>query len=255
MTCSMTSNSVTTSKASEGEAGCGSCSIDVFKYVSFPGDVKVGSRLLCASAMDRTCGVGSMAVTDVVVGRRAADSAKMPPPQPMSRYRSFSCGLGAEVEERHWEMKVWRSGFMRWSRREGPWGSHHDEARALKCDTSVGSTVEVEFGVGLWCRDAVVDKPREGRGIRSNDCVAATWLFEGCGRLLRNERNARAVFCGFITVFDVWVGVRAWETRRTLMSPKVWICSRGRLVLSHLIRTPRNAVPHSPTPHQHGQVS
>jgi hypothetical protein len=40
---------------------------------------------LCASAMERTCGVGSMAVTDVVVGRRAADSAKMPPPQPMSR--------------------------------------------------------------------------------------------------------------------------------------------------------------------------
>ena len=150
---------------------------------------------------------------------------------------------------------MWRRGFMRCRSREGPCGSHHDEARALKCDTSVGSTVEAEFGVGLWCRDAVVDKPREGRGIRSNDCVAATWLFEGCGRLLRIERNARAVFCGFITAFNVWVGVRAWETRRTLMSPKVWICSRGRLVLSHLIRTPRNAHPHSPTPHQHGQVS
>jgi hypothetical protein len=36
---------------------------------------------------------------------------------------------------------------MRCRRRDGPWGSHHDEARALKCDTSVGSTVE--FGEGL----------------------------------------------------------------------------------------------------------
>lgn len=54
-------------------------------YVSLPGEVRIGSRRLCASAMERTWGVGSIAVTDVVVGRRAADSAKMPPPQPMSR--------------------------------------------------------------------------------------------------------------------------------------------------------------------------
>lgn len=33
-----------------------------------------------------TDGVGSRAVTVRVWGRRAADSAKMPPPQPMSRY-------------------------------------------------------------------------------------------------------------------------------------------------------------------------
>ena len=37
-------------------------------------------------------------------------------------------------------MKRWRSGFIRWRRREGPCGSHQLEARALKCETSVGST-------------------------------------------------------------------------------------------------------------------
>lgn len=54
-------------------------------YVNFPGAAIVGSRRLCASAILSTSGVGSMAVTDKVVGRRAADSAKIPPPQPMSR--------------------------------------------------------------------------------------------------------------------------------------------------------------------------
>jgi hypothetical protein len=41
-------------------------------------------------------------------------------------------------------MKVWRIGFMRWRRRDGPWGSHQLLARALKWETSVGSTEEVE---------------------------------------------------------------------------------------------------------------
>lgn len=35
--------------------------------------------------MARTEAVGSRPVTDWVEGSRAADSAKMPPPQPMSR--------------------------------------------------------------------------------------------------------------------------------------------------------------------------
>lgn len=81
----MTSKSVTISKASVSDVGRGKSSMEVFRYVSLPGEVSVGSRRLCASAMERTWGVGSMAVTDVVLGRRAADSAKMPPPQPMSR--------------------------------------------------------------------------------------------------------------------------------------------------------------------------
>lgn len=38
-------------------------------------------------------------------------------------------------------MKSWRKGFMRCRILEGPWGSHHDEASASKCDTSSGETV------------------------------------------------------------------------------------------------------------------
>ena len=73
------------SKASALEPGRGRSSIEVFRYVSLPGCESVGSRRLWASAMERTWGVGSMAVTEAVLGRRAADSAKMPPPHPMSR--------------------------------------------------------------------------------------------------------------------------------------------------------------------------
>jgi hypothetical protein len=63
------------------------------------------------------------------------------------------------VVERHEVMKSCRRGFMRWRSRDGPCGSHHDDARALKCDTSVGSTVEVEEG--LWCLGVVVDMVRD----------------------------------------------------------------------------------------------
>lgn len=44
------------------------------------------------------------------------------------------------MEERQESMKVWRRGFMRCRRREGPCGSHHEEARREKCDISVGET-------------------------------------------------------------------------------------------------------------------
>lgn len=40
-------------------------------------------------------------------------------------------------------MKSCRSGFMRWRRREEPWGSHHVDARALKWEISVGLTEEL----------------------------------------------------------------------------------------------------------------
>lgn len=43
-------------------------------------------------------------------------------------------------------MKECRRGFMRCRRREGPWGSHQEDARELKWDISVGS-IEV-FGEG-----------------------------------------------------------------------------------------------------------
>lgn len=105
---------MTTSYASVGEDGSERSSIDVLRYVNFPGFISVGSRLLCPSAIFNTSGVGSMAVTDVVEGRRAADSAKIPPPQPMSRYRSFcEDDIALRSELRHELMKVWRRGFMR----------------------------------------------------------------------------------------------------------------------------------------------
>lgn len=37
-------------------------------------------------------------------------------------------------------MKSWRNGFMRCSSRDEPCGSHHVDARALKCETSSGDT-------------------------------------------------------------------------------------------------------------------
>lgn len=47
-----------------------------------------------------------------------------------------------ESAPRHRDKKVWRRGFIRWRRREGPTGSHQLEASALKWETSVGSTVD-----------------------------------------------------------------------------------------------------------------
>lgn len=46
-------------------------------------------------------------------------------------------------------MKSCRKGFMRWRMREGPWGSHQEEARALKWATSEALTDEyvLEFVV------------------------------------------------------------------------------------------------------------
>ena len=41
---------------------------------------------------------------------------------------------------------------MRCSSREDPCGSHHVEARALKCDTSVGLTDEVVLWERNWFR-------------------------------------------------------------------------------------------------------
>lgn len=54
---------------------------------------------------------------------------------------------------------------MRWRRREGPWGSHQLEARALKCETSVGSTVPVVEEEGLWLREDEVVKHRDAGAI------------------------------------------------------------------------------------------
>lgn len=61
---------------------------------------------------------GSIAVHFAVEGRRAADSANMPPPQPTSRYVDGDPDPG-EARERD-RMKSCRRGFIRCKGRDGP---------------------------------------------------------------------------------------------------------------------------------------
>jgi hypothetical protein len=130
----------------------------------------------------------------------------------MSRYRSFCLEFGGEVVERHCVMKSWRRGFMRWRIREGPCGSHHDDASAVKWDTSVGSTVEL--GVGLWCFGAVVEMHREAiGGCRNGVCLAGVRLGGVCEMALRIEPNALAVSCGFIMIIEACSGLFVPGTR------------------------------------------
>lgn len=100
----------------------------------------------------------------------AALSANMPPPEPISRTCRL-VGGGVFVARRQEFMKVWRRGFMRWRRREGPWGSHHDDARAEKWETSVLSIVFTRGEVVETCRGEGalgigVMAARHGRDIR-----------------------------------------------------------------------------------------
>lgn len=118
--------------------------------------------------------MGSIAVTDCVVGRRAADSAKMPPPQPMSRYRSFedvSVEMDGGIPFRQRVIKVCRSGFMRCSSRDGPTGSHQLDASALKWETSVGSTEDLG---GSGAAEELVE---ENRGAGNAAMGGATRTF------------------------------------------------------------------------------
>jgi len=61
-------------------------------------------------------------------------------------------------------MKSWRRGFIRWRIREGPWGSHQVEARALKCETSEGLTEEEDGSGGGRREGALVERVRRGSG-------------------------------------------------------------------------------------------
>ena len=65
--------------------------------------------------------------------------------------------------ERQEVMKSWRSGFMRCRRREEPWGSHHDEARAEKWESSLGETE-------VWGFEVEGERERaEGRARRRRE--------------------------------------------------------------------------------------
>lgn len=131
--------------------------------------MSMGSCRACSSATERTSLLGSIAITDSVPGSLASASARIPPPQPMSRKRSFwvlsalctstdgsefsgdvraeeVSSIGEPLRRQRW-IKERRIGFIRCRRREEPWGSHHAEARFAKCEISVWSTELVEWAL------------------------------------------------------------------------------------------------------------
>ena len=85
---------------------------------------------------------------------------------------------------------------MRWRSREGPWGSHQLDARALKCETSVGSTVPVE---GSWFVDGVCEKGRDAvAGAMRCIVFRIIGLLDERDMHCRIERAAIAGLYGFI---------------------------------------------------------
>jgi hypothetical protein len=114
---------------------------------------------------------------------------------------------------------------MRWRRRDGPWGSHQLDASALKWETSVGSTVELE--VGLWCFEGVEDMGRDPDivGIPSAGCLAGDGRCDDCKTQLRIERTALLELCSRMVSADVWWGVRValGSFGTTLMSPNYFL--------------------------------
>lgn len=126
----------------------------------------LGSVRACACAIWMRVGEGSIAVTDAAVVFvfvlvfvlvlkgivLAIDSAKIPPPQPTSKYfKPPSDGCGGGACARQVARKSWRIGFIRCRTRDGPIGSHQLLARDEKCDNSFADTDEVE-----WLREVVV---------------------------------------------------------------------------------------------------
>lgn len=76
----------------------------------------------------------------------AIDSAKIPPPQPTSRYfNPRPCSLSGGASARQVATKSWRSGFIKCRTRDGPIGSHQLLASEEKCDSSFAETDEVEW--------------------------------------------------------------------------------------------------------------
>lgn len=65
---------------------------------------------------------------------------------------------------------------MRWRRREGPWGSHQLLARALKWETSVGSTEECG---GVEEDSGAVEEAEERRTGIVGDIGVSRAVWEG----------------------------------------------------------------------------
>jgi hypothetical protein len=87
------------------------------------------------------------------------------------------------VEARQDWMKSCRRGFMRWRGREGPWGSHQEEARAEKWEISVALTEEEVEGFGGAVElELEVEVAAEELALRCRD---------GCARRRANWFAAR----------------------------------------------------------------
>jgi hypothetical protein len=91
---------------------------------------------------------------------------------------------------------------MRWRSREGPWGSHHDDARALKCVTSVGSTEDFEVLCGEEWADVDVDERRAAEvrieGIRG--ACSVSWGRHACWARFGRARRTLGAFIEAITL-------------------------------------------------------
>ncbi len=94
------------------DSALGRPSMEVFRYSSRPGWRRSGSCRACSWATAITSLLGSRARTLSVSWSRAALSAKMPPPQPTSRYRRFFVAGESGCDLIQEEMKSWRKGFI-----------------------------------------------------------------------------------------------------------------------------------------------
>ena len=86
---------------------------------------------------------------------------------------------------------MWRSGFIRCKSRDGPCGSHHDEARLAKWESSVGSTVEFagSEGVSCWLKCGLeVEKLATDEDVRMR-CWLLVLVLVIAGRKGKNERG------------------------------------------------------------------
>jgi len=94
-------------------------------------------------------------------------------------------------------MKSWRRGFIWWRGREGPWGSHQEEASEEKWESSVALTEEEDAGK-VECRRGLegVDWERVGAGDGDSDSEGVVKGSTPAADLLEKKgRAARRALC------------------------------------------------------------
>lgn len=88
-------------------------------------------------------------------------------------------------------MKSCRRGFIRWSRRDGPCGSHQVEARALKCETSVGLTEDVLDEDEVEDEAEEVNDPDGDAEEAEVELCARNWFWTNRGEDRSSRRRLR----------------------------------------------------------------